>query len=160
MKLGFLALIFQIIGENSRKLASLSVSLSKIKFWPFSLSSSIQNGCCTPFYILGFRASACQDNVSSLQRVQFSLQWVFSVCTPGLLDLGTFATANLVLTAAMSYFAAANLRLVAVNTFYLASMCASILRLFGINSHVSLVFVSCKKNTINEHQNDSKTLEN
>ena len=37
MKLGFLALILQILGENSRKLAFLSVYLSKIKLWPFSL---------------------------------------------------------------------------------------------------------------------------
>ena len=157
MKLGFLALILQILGENSRKLESLSVSLSKIKFWSFSLSSSLQNGCCAPFYILQFRASSCQDNVSSLQRDQFSLQRVLLVCTPDPLDLDTFAAANLVLAAATSYFVAANLTLAVVNTFCLASLYASILRLFGIDSHVSLVFVSYKKNTINEHQNDSKT---
>ena len=131
MKLGFLALILQILGENSRKSDSLSVSLSKIKFWSFSLSSSFQNGCCAPFYILGFRAPACQDNVSSLQRAVSSLQRavsllqravVLSGCTPDPLILYVLAVANLVLVAASMYFTAANFTLVVTNTLCLDSL--------------------------------------
>ena len=108
MKLGFLALILQILGKNSRTLAYLSVSLSKIKFWPFSFSLSLQNGCCAPFYILGFRAQRVRMMCLCCSEYQFSLQRVLSVCTPGPLDLDTFAAANLVLAAARSYFTAAN----------------------------------------------------
>ena len=92
-----MALILQFLGENSRKLDFLSVSPSKNSFWLSSLSSSRQNGYCTPFYILGFQAPAGQDYVFLLQREVFSLQQVVLGCTPGPLILKILVAANLVL---------------------------------------------------------------
>ena len=74
--------------------------------------------------------------------------------------MGTLAAANLKLAAVRYYFAAANLTFAVANTFSLASLSASILRIFGIDSRISMVFVTCKKNTINKHKNNSKTIEN
>ena len=122
MELGFLALILQFLGENSRKSDFLSVSLSKNKLWLSSLSSSLQNGCCAPFYILGFRAPACQNNVFSLQREVFSLHRVLLGCTPDPLILNILAVANLVLATTSMYFTAANFILAAANTLCLDSL--------------------------------------
>ena len=128
-KLESLALILQSQGEYSRKYDFLSVSLSKIGFWPFSLSSPSKWLLC-PLLYPRICALAGQDNVFSLQQEVFSLQRVGMGCSVGSLIMRILVAANLVFATASMCFAAVSFTFAASITLYLDLLYASIFQAF------------------------------
>ena len=118
MKLRFLALILQILRENSRKLVSLSVSLSKIAFWSFYLSSPFKMVVAPPFISQGFVLQQVRTTHFLCSEKRFSLQRVGSGCSASPLIMRILTTTNL-------FFAT-------VSTPCLDSLCASIFLAFQL----------------------------